>query len=113
MVAHIDTFKSDKLSLNHSEKSAVEHYSLSAYPHRGTNFGENSFHWRSIESLRLLVQIGLTFIVLSLCIGKLTVEDQDKALYWGGITSIVAWWMPSPGASKSGSELDNRPRPNP
>lgn len=107
MVAHINTFKSDELDLKHSEKSLpAEHHSLPAYPQTVNSFVGSMFHWRSIESLRLLVQIGLTFIVLSLCIGKLAMEDRDKALYWGGIMSIVAWWMPSPGATNSPSGSD-------
>ncbi|HEY9696923.1 MAG TPA: hypothetical protein V6D10_06655 [Trichocoleus sp.] len=24
-------------------------------------------------------------------------EDKNQALFWSGITSIIAWWMPSPG----------------
>ena len=76
-------------------RSASTPRPLSDYPY------PNWFHWRKTESLRLVTQIALTFIVLTLCIGKLATndDDKDKALYWGGITSLVAWWMPSPGSS--------------
>uniref|UniRef100_A0A832H2J5 Uncharacterized protein n=1 Tax=Oscillatoriales cyanobacterium SpSt-402 TaxID=2282168 RepID=A0A832H2J5_9CYAN len=108
MVAHINTLKSDSPDLNQPEPKSliIQNQSLPPYYQPASDCLENKFHWRNIDSLRLLVQIGLTFIIVGLCIGKLTVEDRDKALYWGGIMSIVGWWMPSPGASKSSSGLD-------
>ncbi|MEW6494061.1 MAG: hypothetical protein AB1589_16340 [Cyanobacteriota bacterium] len=34
-------------------------------------------------------------------------KNEDNALYWSGITSMIAWWMPSPGSGKkSPSEQD-------
>lgn len=59
------------------------------------------FDWRKLDSLRLLVQISLTFMLLVFCLSRMTSEKDDKALYWGGIMSIVAWWMPSPGSGTS------------
>lgn len=64
---------------------------------------EDAFYWRKTESLRLVVQIALTFGILLMCTGKLIFneESQNKALYWSGITSLIAWWMPSPGSSSN------------
>lgn len=64
-----------------------------------------TFHWKSLQSLKFIVQVSLSVAVLSLCIGKLVAPNasaDDKALYWGGLTSIIAWWMPSPGLEKPG-----------
>lgn len=36
---------------------------------------------------------------------KLTVTPESQgsnAIYWSGITSILAWWMPSPGGRREG-----------
>jgi len=63
----------------------------------------DAFCWREIDSLKFVMQVLLTLSVLTLCVGKLvtsTITD-DKALYWGGITGIMAWWMPSPGSKPS------------
>jgi hypothetical protein len=48
------------------------------------------------------MQIILSLAILSLCAGKLIFQENkvEKALYWGGITSVLAWWMPSPGTTK-------------
>lgn len=64
--------------------------------------GKDLFDWRKVESLRLVVQISLTLMLVTFCLVKLahsSHQDSDKALYWGGIMSIVAWWMPSPGSA--------------
>jgi hypothetical protein len=73
-------------------------------PNRPNANSQNpSFPWHDRETLRMFVQISLTLLILVFCMGKLTANDSDKALYWGGITSIIAWWMPSPGGSSSSS----------
>lgn len=61
-----------------------------------------AFCWRKTESLRFVMQIILSLAILSLCAGKLIFQENkvEKALYWGGITSVLAWWMPSPGTTK-------------
>jgi hypothetical protein len=50
-----------------------------------------------------MVQIILTLVVLMFCVGKLAFDDRDKALYWGGVMSLMAWWMPSPGTTSTTS----------
>ncbi len=51
------------------------------------------------DAWRFSAQFLFSFIVLVFCLCKLsgTADDRDNALYWGGITGILAWWMPSPG----------------
>jgi hypothetical protein len=74
---------------------------------------EDAFDWRKTESLKFMVQILLTLLVIMFCFGKLTFSNgdaNDKALYWSGITSILAWWMPSPGASKSSNSMKEEKR---
>jgi len=62
----------------------------------------DTFHWRKIESLKFLVQVTLSAIILTVCAWNLPkAEGSDKAIYWGGISSILAWWTPSPATSKN------------
>jgi hypothetical protein len=61
---------------------------------------------RSEETWRFAAQFLFSAIVLVFCIYKLSIAGENQntnALYWGGITSILAWWMPSPGAQRSAS----------
>lgn len=63
---------------------------------------EDAFDFRKMDSLRFLVQVFLTATVLLLCVGNLPKADPEtRAIYWGGITGIIAWWMPTPGSSKA------------
>jgi hypothetical protein len=52
------------------------------------------------DLFRFVVQVAFSATVLSFCINQLAVGAKDgknDAIYWGGVTSILAWWMPSPG----------------
>ncbi len=64
------------------------------------------FDWKRLDSLKFAMQVILTAAILTLCVGKLTMSSQadDKALYWGGITGLFAWWMPSPNGTQSKSK---------
>lgn len=55
----------------------------------------------SQDSMRFSVQVAFSTLVLCFCLFKLSSpnDSQSSALYWGGVTSILAWWMPSPGGS--------------
>lgn len=74
------------------------------------------FDLRRVDSLRFLVQTGLSIAIMALCIGKLAFmgseANNDKALFWGGITSIVTWWMPSPGASRGLAKAEKAEKEN-
>lgn len=72
--------------------------------------GDRKFSITDREDIRLLFQMFLTLVVLSLCIGKIILDEKaDKALFWGGVTSCLAWWMPSP-ASSAGLVAGKIPR---
>ena len=50
--------------------------------------------------LKFVFQCLLTSVVLGFCMSQLSHGNKDdNALYWSGITSMIAWWMPSPGSS--------------
>ncbi len=52
------------------------------------------------DLFRFIVQVAFSGIVLGFCINQLALgakEGKNDAIYWGGVTSILAWWMPSPG----------------
>ncbi len=55
------------------------------------------------EKVRLSMQVAFSSIILCFCLFKLSNpnDSQSSALYWGGVTSVLAWWMPSPGGSSS------------
>lgn len=55
------------------------------------------------DLFRFLVQVAFSGIVLGFCINQLALgakEGKNDAIYWGGVTSILAWWMPSPGGGR-------------
>jgi hypothetical protein len=61
-----------------------------------------------MESLKFLVQVALSAVILTVCAWNLPrVEGSDKAIYWGGISSILAWWTPSPATSKSAMKAED------
>ncbi|WP_292852478.1 hypothetical protein [Nostoc sp. NMS8] len=58
------------------------------------------------EAWRFSVQVFFSSIVLGLCIFKLGSPDNDKnvALYWGGLSSVLAYWLPSLGQTRDDRE---------
>lgn len=65
--------------------------------------------------LKFGVQVFFSSVVLGLCIYQLTANDASKdnqALYWGGVTAILAWWMPSPKTEKDDGPGVNVEQPN-
>lgn len=50
------------------------------------------FHWP------LAIPFTFSVVVMILCVYKLVagVPDNEKALYWGGVSSLLAYWLPSP-----------------
>ncbi|WP_292709452.1 MULTISPECIES: hypothetical protein [unclassified Nostoc] len=58
------------------------------------------------DAWRFGVQVFFSSIVLGLCIFKLGSPGEDKnvALYWGGLSSVLAYWLPSPGQTRDDKE---------
>lgn len=58
------------------------------------------------EAWRFGVQVFFSSIVLGLCIFKLGSPGKDKniALYCGGLSSVLAYWLPSPGQIRDEKE---------
>ena len=53
---------------------------------------------------KFIFQCLLTGVILGFCMIQLAKDtEKDNALYWSGITSMMAWWMPSPNSGKSSS----------
>lgn len=63
------------------------------------------------EAWRFGVQVLFSSLVLGLCIFKLgspsPEDDKNVALYWGGLTSVLAYWLPSPGQTRDEKEAQN------
>ncbi len=49
-----------------------------------------------IQLIKFTVQIVFSTFVLGLCSVQLYGGSKNEALYWGGITSIIGYWLPSP-----------------
>ncbi|NJM71344.1 MAG: hypothetical protein HC862_14555 [Scytonema sp. RU_4_4] len=49
------------------------------------------------------VQVLFSTVVLGLCTFKLVANEapKDQALYWGGLTGVLAYWLPAPTNSKN------------
>ena len=60
------------------------------------------------EAWRFWVQVFFSGTVLALCIFKIAFpspsDDKNIALYWGGLSSVLAYWLPSPGQNKEDKE---------
>lgn len=58
---------------------------------------------------RFGVQVFFSSIVLGLCIFKLgsPADDKNIALYWGGLSGVLAYWLPSPGQTRDDKEPPN------
>jgi hypothetical protein len=63
---------------------------------------QDPFSWKDIYSLRFVIQVVFSSIILGFCIFQLSSGDRNKneSLYWSYLTGIVAWWMPSPAISR-------------
>lgn len=95
-------FPSKSSNLQHQTSISVNQDSST--PSVTTQVGELAwFCVQNQDFVKFVFQGLLTVIVLSFCIFQLASSSRDggknDALYWGGITSILAWWMPSPGSS--------------
>ncbi|WP_026082787.1 hypothetical protein [Mastigocladopsis repens] len=49
------------------------------------------------------VQVFFSTIVLGLCTFQLVADkkEQNQAIYWGGLTGVLGYWLPSPSNSKN------------
>lgn len=59
------------------------------------------------DTWRFGVQVAFSAVVLGLCISQLMKSDakaENTALYWGGVTSVLAYWLPSPGQNRDDQE---------
>ena len=59
----------------------------------------------NIYFLRFCVQVGFSSAVLTFCIyqlltGGIARDGKDGAIYWGGLTTILGWWMPTPASGR-------------
>jgi hypothetical protein len=67
---------------------------------------QTKFAWNDLYSLRFTVQVFFSMVVLIFCISQLVSggkggDGKNDAIYWGGVTGILALWMPSPSSSGS------------
>jgi hypothetical protein len=49
-----------------------------------------------MSKFKLIMQAGVSISVLGFCMLQLLSNPKSEALYWGGITSTLAYWLPSP-----------------
>lgn len=73
---------------------------------------KDPFHWNDLRSLRFVFQGLFSTIILVFCLIQLSNNSKDSkdskndAIYWGGVTGILALWMPAP--SSSGPNQSNQ-----
>ena len=75
-----------------------------------TTINQDSFSFKNIHSLRFLLQAAFSTVILIFCLSQLYRSNgngKNDAIYWGGVTGILALWMPSP--SSSGTPPTNQP----
>ena len=66
------------------------------------SINQDSFSFNNIHSLKFLLQAFFSTLVLIFCLSQLYIskgEGRNDALYWGGVTGMLALWMPSPSTS--------------
>jgi len=58
------------------------------------------------EAWKFGIQVFFSTIVLGLCVFQISSARDDKniALYWGGLSGVLAYWLPSP----AGQTRDDR-----
>lgn len=55
---------------------------------------------KDLELHQFYVQFFFSSIFVGFCIFKLSVMPEkgrvNESLYWGGLLSVISWWLPSP-----------------
>jgi hypothetical protein len=55
---------------------------------------------KRLDTWKFVIQFFFSSIVVGLCVFKLAATDAkdnpNAALYWGGLTGILGYWLPSP-----------------
>ncbi|NJL63276.1 MAG: hypothetical protein HC903_17435 [Methylacidiphilales bacterium] len=64
----------------------------------------NSNH--KIETHKFWIQVFFSTVVLSLCTFQLVnkTSQESQAMYWGGLTGVLAYWLPSPSNSRESEQ---------
>lgn len=62
---------------------------------------------KSLDTWKFGIQVFFSSVVISLCVFKLVTanpnDNQNVALYWGGLSGILAYWLPSPARTQDDS----------
>jgi hypothetical protein len=69
-----------------------------------------AFSWSDIHSLRFVVQVVFSTIILGFSIFQLSTndgKDTNQAVYWSCISGILALWMPSPASSQTAASVSS------
>lgn len=98
VMASSQAFPSDEHPAAHSSQPSTSHSTQIS--------SEQEFNIRNVDSLKFVMQIIITLFMLGMCWRGLQIKDDStRALYWGGLTGIIGWWMPSPGGFRSAPDL--------
>lgn len=66
---------------------------------------------KKLDVWKFAIQVVFSAVVLALCVSKLAVDNleaPDKSLYWGGLSGVLAYWLPSPGNNLKGDEQSEK-----
>jgi hypothetical protein len=63
---------------------------------------------KKLETWKFAVQVFFSAVVLTLCVVKLAEPNSENnsnlAMYWGGLSGVLAYWLPSPANGKEENE---------
>ncbi|MEB3180075.1 MAG: hypothetical protein VKL59_13725 [Nostocaceae cyanobacterium] len=63
---------------------------------------------KKLETWKFGVQVLFSAIVLTLCVVKLAEPHSENnpniGMYWGGLSGVLAYWLPSPANGKDEDE---------
>ena len=48
------------------------------------------------EKWLFIIQFFFSLIIITFCIHQIRVDKLNIATYWGGISSTLGYWLPSP-----------------
>lgn len=63
---------------------------------------------QNLNTWKFGIQVFFSLIVMGLCVVKLAdnkTPPEQQALYWGGLTGILGYWLPSPTHNREEQEL--------
>lgn len=62
----------------------------------------------TLEKIRFGMQALISSSIILFCMLQLWSGKGDTALYWGGLSSILGYWLPSPTQTSGKDQVNNQ-----